>query len=396
MSMRVLIAGYSLSLFAAIIGCIAIARGRHAGRSLWWLIGGLLSALVGLLLFAGQSLIPLFFTVILANEAILVAFVLLHQAIAVILGSPRRYIGLSILLVAAQFFAFLHYTYASPDIRARILVRTAAIIIQVTVSTIVLFRHKSPDLSYSIRVVAWTLSAYSALQASRLVATIIWAPLPDRLHPDPVQAFYNVSAYVLGLGSCFSVAWLALCAQRQDLHTWATTDSLSGLMNRRAFEEVLERELRRSERSHEPVALLMIDLDHFKTINDEHGHAMGDEVIRRVSQLLYVNTRAMDAVARYGGEEFAMILKGMRLEQAESIAERLRTQIEAMAGLPEPVRVTASIGIAMKSAGDTVASILKRSDEALYLSKRSGRNQVSTQYVYGEYQENTSGDLYLT
>jgi diguanylate cyclase len=131
------------------------------------------------------------------------------------------------------------------------------------------------------------------------------------------------------------------------------------------------------------MSLLLIDLDHFKAINDQHGHPMGDEVIRRVSQLLYINTRAGDAVARYGGEEFAMILKGMRLAQAESIAERLRTQIEAMAGLPESIRVTASIGIAMKDAGDTVASLLKRSDDALYLSKRSGRNQVSTGCLVG-------------
>jgi diguanylate cyclase (GGDEF)-like protein len=156
-------------------------------------------------------------------------------------------------------------------------------------------------------------------------------------------------------------------------------------MNRRAFDEFLHRELQPADRRQEPMALLLIDLDHFKAINDEHGHQMGDEVIRRVSRLLCINTREIDAVARYGGEEFVMMLKGMNLERAESIAERLRTQIEAMAGLPEPIRVTASIGIAMKDPGDTVASLLKRSDEALYLSKRAGRNRVSTHYAYAEY-----------
>ncbi len=376
--MRVLIAGYSLSLFAAIIGCIAIQRSRHADRSLWWLIGGLSSAFAGLLLFAGQSVIPPFLTIILANEAILISFALLHQAIVAILQSPRRYIGLSVLLLIAMFFAFLYYTYALPDLRARILVRTAAIVIQVTTSAIVLFRQKDPALRYPVRVVAWILTSFSLLQVSRLIATMIWPPLPDRLHPDSVQAFYCVLDYVMGLGSCFAVVWLAMCAQRHNLHIMATTDGLSGLMNRRAFDEVLQRELRRSQRSHEPMALLLIDLDHFKAINDEYGHPVGDEVIRRVSQLLYINTRATDAVARYGGEEFAMILRGMLLAQAESIAERLRTQIEAMAGLPESIRVTASIGIATKDADDSVTSLLKRSDDALYVSKRAGRNRVST------------------
>jgi diguanylate cyclase (GGDEF)-like protein len=381
--MRILIAGYSLSLFVAIIGCIAIARSRHAGRSLWWLIGGLLSAFAGLLFFAGQSLISPFFSIILANEAILISYALLHQGIASVLGSPRRYIVLSILLVIGLFSSFLYYTYALPDIRARILLRTAAITIQVTASVLVLFRHKDPDLQYPIRVVGGVLAAFSLLQVSRLIATVIWLPLPDRLHPDSVQAFYNVFDYILGLGSCFAVVWLTLCAQRLDLQIMATTDGLSGLMNRRTFDEVLERELRRSERGQAPVALLLIDLDHFKAINDEHGHQMGDEVIRRVSQLLWINTRPMDAVARYGGEEFAMILTGMQLDQAESIAERLRTQIEAMAGLPESIRVTASIGIAARDAGDTVTSLLKRSDDALYLSKRAGRNRVTTECLAG-------------
>lgn len=306
MSIRILIAGYSLSLFVAIIGCIAIARSRHAGRGLWWLIGGLLSAFAGLLFFAGQSLISPFFTIILANEAILVSYALLHQGIVSILGSPRRYIGLSILLVVGLFSSFLYYTYAVPDIRARILLRTAAITIQVTASVLVLFRHKDPDLQYPIRVAGGVLAAFSLLQVSRLFATVIWLPLPDRLHPDSIQVFYDVFTYMLGLGSGFAVVWLTWCAQRLDLQIMATTDGLSGLMNRRTFDEVLERELRRSERGQVPVALLLIDLDHFKTINDEHGHQMGDEVIRRVSQLLLINTRPRDAVARYGGEEFAM------------------------------------------------------------------------------------------
>jgi diguanylate cyclase (GGDEF)-like protein len=229
------------------------------------------------------------------------------------------------------------------------------------------------------------LILFSLLQIFRLPATMIWKPAPDPLHPDPVQAFFSLFNYILGLGSGFAVMWLALWTRRQDLHVMATTDTLSGLMNRRAFDEFLSRELTCRERASEPMALLLIDLDHFKTVNDDFGHQMGDEVIRRVSQLLCVNTREMDAVARYGGEEFAMVLKGMQLHQAESLAERLRIQIEAMPGLAESLNVTVSIGIAMKSADDNVASILKRSDEALYLSKRAGRNRVSTQYAYAEY-----------
>jgi diguanylate cyclase (GGDEF)-like protein len=385
MPLQVLIAGYGLSLLAAIVGCIAVAKSRHTARGLWWLVGALSSALIGLLLIAGHSFLSPFLTIIAANEAMLISFALLHQAVAAILQSPRRYIGLSIGLAVLLLVAFLHFTYASNNMGARILVRTAAMGIQVTASAIVLFRHKDYPLRYPLRVVGGVFVTFGVLQLSRLVTTLIWPPLGDRLHPDPVQAFYAFFNFIAGLGACFAVVWLASCAQRHDLHIMATTDVLSGLLNRRAFDEILERELRPGDRRQEPIALLLIDLDHFKSINDEHGHQMGDEVIRRVSQLLCINTRGMDAVARYGGEEFAMILKGMTLDQAESIAERLRTQIEAMAGLPEPIRVTASIGIAVKAPDDTVASLVKRSDEALYLSKRGGRNRVSSRYAYAEY-----------
>ena len=385
MSIRLIMAGYALSLFVAIAACSAIVRGRHVGRCLRWLIAAFSSALVGVLLFAGQPYLPEFLTIVLANAAILVMFVLLHQAVAATLDSPRRYIELGAVLISVQFLAFLYFTYAVPDIRARILVRTLAIAIQAAASALVLVRHRNPALRHSIRVAGWAFVGFVLLQCSRLVATSIWMPRQDRLHLDPVQAFYAFFSFILALGCCFAVVWLALCAKRNDLQIRATTDGLSGLMNRRTFDEVLERELRRSERLNESVSVLLIDLDHFKEINDTYGHQMGDEVIRRVSQLLCINTRAMDAVARYGGEEFAMILKGMQLHQAESIAERLRTQIEAMAGLPEPIRVTASIGIAVKGAGDTVTSLIKRSDEALYLSKRTGRNRVSAEYAYAEY-----------
>lgn len=385
MSIRLIMAGYALILFAAIAGGSAIMRGGYAGRSLRWLIAALWSAMAGLLLFAVQLYLPDFFTIVLANEAILIALVLLHQAVASILDSPRRYIALSTVLAGAMLAALLYYTYAVPDLRARILVRSAAIAIQAAASTLVLFRHQRPALLHSARFAGWTLLAFVLLQTSRLVATSISMPHLNRLQLDPVQAFYSFFNFILGLASCFAVAWLALCAKRNDLQVRATTDGLSGLMNRHTFDEVLEHELRRSERLNESVSVLLIDLDHFKEINDNYGHQMGDEVIRRVSQLLCINTRAMDAVARYGGEEFAMILKGMQLHQAESIAERLRTQIEAMAGLPEPIRVTASIGIAVMGAGDTVTSLLRRSDKALYLSKRTGRNRVSAQYAYAEY-----------
>ena len=165
----------------------------------------------------------------------------------------------------------------------------------------------------------------------------------------------------------------------------ATTDGLTGLLNRAAFDEILKHELRSTNRRRSPLALLLIDIDHFKAVNDQYGHQAGDEVIRRISGLLRDSVRSIDSVARYGGEEFAILLNGMSFDEAELTAERLRLQIKQMAGSPQVATITASIGIAVRRESDTAESLFKRSDEALYLSKRLGRNRVSAlEYTYEE------------
>jgi diguanylate cyclase (GGDEF)-like protein len=374
--MRLVIVGYMLSLIAAILGCIVISRGRREVRGLNWLIGTLTTALVGAVLLYGRSRIPDFFSIIVANELMLATFVLLHQAIASILGSSRRCLWLSMGVACALLTAFVYYTYVSNDLGARVLARTVAVIVQILISIVVLFRHKDPVLRSPIRVALWSLVAYCAMQIARFYFTLISPASPDVMHPDAVQAFFSFVNCIMGLSICCAVLWLALWSQRHELQIMAFSDPLTGLMNRRAFDEMMEREMRGYRRG-EPLVLLMIDIDSFKAINDDYGHLAGDEVIRQVGRVLEANSRAGDTVSRYGGEEFVMLLLDLRLDRAEAIAERLRMQIAGIGGLPEAIGVTVSIGLAVHDPGDTFASFLKRSDDALYCAKRSGRNRVS-------------------
>ena len=384
MSLELVLVGYALCAIAVAAGCSAIVRSGHGSQRLIWLIAGIGCVLGAILLYAGRPFLPRMFTIVLANEAVLLAFVLFHQCVAAILESSRRYLGASMMLLGAQLILYLHFTYTVPDLRARIIIRSVALSIQGAFTVSILVRDRARMLRHARRLVLGTSAAFLLLEASRIAATAIWPPAYSTTQLDPVQALYTSLGFALGLAEAVAIIWLGMAAQRDRLQIMATTDSLSGLMNRRAFDQVLKRELAYAERRNEPVALLMIDIDHFKEINDMFGHQMGDEVIRRISRLLSINTRTMDAVARYGGEEFAMILRGMQSAQAQSIAERLRTQIEAMAGLPDPLRVTASIGITVACPGDTVASVLKRSDRALYASKHTGRNRVCTQLACSE------------
>ena len=161
----------------------------------------------------------------------------------------------------------------------------------------------------------------------------------------------------------------------------AVTDQLTGLHNRRYMTGQLGALASRASRGGEAVAALMIDIDHFKKINDGFGHDVGDEVLREFAVRLASNVRAIDLPCRFGGEEFVVIMPDTSLSDAERIAERIRLHVSGspfrVIGGPEPLAVTISIGVAATlGAGDSAESLLKRADEAVYAAKASGRNRV--------------------
>jgi diguanylate cyclase (GGDEF)-like protein len=162
--------------------------------------------------------------------------------------------------------------------------------------------------------------------------------------------------------------------------TLALTDSLTGLFNRRRCAELARRELAVTRRYKNPLSCVMIDLDHFKRINDVHGHAAGDEVLRTVAHLLSQNLREVDVAARYGGEEFALLLPHTAKMNAWIVAERLRTKIEALelSYESQTLSVTASFGVADDKDAPTGRweDLFRAADIALYRAKGRGRNQT--------------------
>jgi diguanylate cyclase (GGDEF)-like protein len=163
----------------------------------------------------------------------------------------------------------------------------------------------------------------------------------------------------------------------------AQHDPLTGLLNRRAMQTLLEREWQRHQRLGEPFALVSVDIDHFKRINDRHGHGAGDAVLREVALLLRDAARGIDLVARMGGEEFLLLLPGTDTRSGQAAAQRLRQALVTREMLLTPgvtKVVTASFGVAAPLPGDPqVDVLLQRADAALYHAKRSGRNRVVTQ-----------------
>jgi len=191
-------------------------------------------------------------------------------------------------------------------------------------------------------------------------------------------------------GLCLGILWLGALLRRElkkrqraerKLAALAATDSLTGLPNRRQLDLTLNREWLRAQRTHKPLSVLMIDVDHFKAFNERHGHQGGDDALRAVANTLRICThRPADLAARYGGEEFLVVLGETNLEGARKMAESIRQAVAQQAVLGSPhLAVTVSIGVGSTTlaGADSLQALLAEADAALYRAKRNGRNQVA-------------------
>ena len=167
---------------------------------------------------------------------------------------------------------------------------------------------------------------------------------------------------------------------KEDLERQATTDGLTGLFNRRFFQRALDTEVARSNRTEQPFSLMLVDVDHFKRINDSFGHPAGDAALKAIAQTLQDSIRRSDTACRFGGEEFALIMPGTSNESAFQVAERIRKRISRLVlpQLPKEAHLTVSIGIRQIPRGDLSdpQQIIAEADEALYAAKRNGRNRT--------------------
>jgi len=215
------------------------------------------------------------------------------------------------------------------------------------------------------------LMSWATLLLAAIVATLISAGV--------IPEYASLSPYIIEIGAFIEMVLLsiALASRIRSLEQDIMTDGLTGLFNRRLFDLQLLRLFTLSHRFNNSLALLMVDVDHFKQFNDKHGHDQGDVVLQEVSQLLSQTARKSDYVCRYGGEEFTIILPDTSLETANRIAERVRSQIERHKFNGNTV--TVSIGVSVYNGKESLneKKLFKQADSALYQAKQSGRNRVA-------------------
>jgi diguanylate cyclase (GGDEF)-like protein len=194
----------------------------------------------------------------------------------------------------------------------------------------------------------------------------------------PAQWRYSyIVSCVAGLAALYIVSliinWLG-----QIQHQHATTDALTGIANRHLLSDLLTQHGERVAMQHQRPVVMLIDIDHFKSINDSYGHAMGDHVLTDVAATIMQHIRGVDHVGRWGGDEFLVLLTDMSLSAAQEVAERIRAAIEQCV-FGDAVRTTVTIGIHRYRVGQSIEEALVCADQALYAAKHAGRNQVCVQ-----------------
>ena len=233
---------------------------------------------------------------------------------------------------------------------------------------------RQPVQSFASRFTFTVLALLTLVMLTRAVTTL-HAPPASLFDRTPIQMIYLVS---LSFGLLLLTIGAVLMAServRQELQELVTHDSLTGALTRRALFDMGESELLRSRRNGTPLSVLMLDLDHFKAINDQHGHGVGDRVITDFVQRAHTQLRRPSILGRYGGEEFVAVLPDTDSRQAMAVAERIRSSATLQSDLP---RCQVSIGVASTSpqGTETLTALIDRADAALYRAKELGRNRV--------------------
>lgn len=374
-------------LIAVLFGCMLVVFSHSFRRftGVDWVGGGLLATGLGFLLLLNREQLPYWAGVTAAGVALTLAWALVYEGIAAFRELPyrSRTIGpLAIILVSATS---IYYGYVSPDLQLRLIsfnliqMIMAAAVVQVTLT-------RTPRSG--LRLGQLLIAVSVAIMACQFAVSAAMTILTER--PESLFGAGGLGriAFLWALLTTISVScgmlWLAVGRMEGELRHQLRTDPLTGAFNRRAMDEISAGELSRSQSTGKPIAVLIADLDDFKAVNDQHGHQVGDDVLRQFSALLAANLRIGETLVRYGGEEFLILLPGSNRDEAAATAEKLRALIEAQIFMVAELelRLKASFGVAaLRGSDDDWSHLLRRADAALYVAKNSGRNRVSCSWV---------------
>ena len=363
---------------------IRLTRKTYPGFGLW--TAGTTTYTFGFLFIALRNIIPNIFSIVLANVLLSSAALCFWEGTRCFHGKEVRKIFI-ILLIAGYTVFQSYFTFVHNDIGVRIITYSLLTAVIYGAIALELFRNVPTVLRFSSWFTGSLFALYGIFMVFRGLLTELLPPLHDLLEPNMLQAMTFLLAIFFGIAWTFGFVMLnserleADLRRAQDkLQKMATTDFLTGIANSRHFSETGAHEVQRARRYKRPLALLMIDLDHFKKLNDKYGHAIGDKILVAFAGICKKCLRKADIFGRLGGEEFAILLPETDINGGSKFAERLRVIVEKSKIKVEskPFHITVSIGVTeLQPDDDQIDAALRRADDTMYEAKKRGRNQVA-------------------
>ncbi|MFZ5656764.1 MAG: diguanylate cyclase [Pseudomonadota bacterium] len=371
------VTGLAGFVLAAAMAGIRLAGMRNAALAYWGLAGlafGLGHQLGHLFLMLDLG-VPRGLALGIANGLIALTHVLLLAGVRAYLGRPT---WLPALLALASLLIAVGALWDAMDVlRMRVLVLSGFYLATDLLSGSQLWRARSEGLTLFRRFAAGVFVFNGVFLGVRFVYAASTQSLTSSFVQDPFQILFFVVSLVFVFVLTLALSLLMFRGAEVELQRLVHRDPMTGLFNRRSLFEHAAREQARCERYGAPLSLVMLDIDRFKSVNDGHGHAAGDEVICQAAGRIAAVLRDTDAAFRLGGEEFLVLLPATGLDAAVAVAERLRGAISGSPMRATGGRVTASLGVTELARGcDDWEAALRRADTALYRAKHEGRDRV--------------------
>ena len=312
----------------------------------------------------------------------ILGIVLYYEGICRFLNRPPRFRTLSAIAILASLALFLYFTYASPSVNNRILSYTAINLIVSAFCVGELAHNLRGDWRIPGLSTALVFFIYGSYQLFRFCWTLGESPIRSFMSAGGIHALAFIANIILNTGATFGFVWMINKRLITNLTELATHDPLTNILNRRGIELLASHEFSKLKRLKAGLSAVMIDIDHFKQVNDRYGHSAGDAVLAEFASLIQKNLRSVDIFGRTGGEEFLIILPNTNLEQTLFFAERFRTLVAEHVFLVNnvPIHITASLGVTNSfSENLNLDHLMLITDQALLQSKQNGRNQVCSQ-----------------
>jgi diguanylate cyclase (GGDEF)-like protein len=362
------------------LGLYLFGKTQKKYRGFNWISLALFLIMIGMLFLGARDHWPDVLSVIGSNSLFIIGTLFYYEGFRRVCNNLRGFDPIGVIVSAFGLLGVLFFYFVVPSVNGRIVMFSVSHAWMEALGVILLLKNVDKEMFLPRFMTAISVAVDAAYHIFRMIWSIFKEPMNDLLTAGNVQAIAVIATMFFITGTTFGLVWIVNRGLDLDLMQMAMQDPLTGLLNRRGVERIMSVEIAKFSRHEPDMVVMLLDLDHFKLVNDDHGHSVGDEVLTEFAVEVQRFLRNYDVFGRIGGEEFVIFLPMTTIEDASKVAERIRAHVEEhvfCVGKTD-VKITVSIGAScFIPENATLDTVIPFADEALYISKQNGRNKVT-------------------